>query len=294
MRKRKIAVFLTSVVMALSMAIPANAGELDPAHITDGLDVGKYGDVNLDGKINVSDTVLASAYLEGKRKLYGENLARTDINNNFIINVSDVVKIAAHVKGIKKLGTMVYGTYNWVFHRSLADMGGYAIQTVTQNDDGSKTFTQYMRYGNDYRMDIANYIENVRTVSYMSYVLYNGKFYTIDRLKDTYNVAPAKSATVDIQGKIDVLLGKGLKYKGERWTLAGSKITLSDDITSYEVYESNTGDNSFYVYNYFIESLSSIDHYDKNGNVKSVEITDIHEIDSQWLGELRKEGVKFE
>ena len=103
MRKRKIAVFLTSLVMALSMAIPANAGELDPAHITDGLDVGKYGDVNLDGKINVSDTVLASAYLEGKRKLYGENLARTDINNNFIINVSDVVKIAAHVKGIKPL-----------------------------------------------------------------------------------------------------------------------------------------------------------------------------------------------
>ncbi|MBR0529996.1 MAG: leucine-rich repeat protein [Ruminococcus sp.] len=59
------------------------------------------GDVNGDGKINVTDIAKIAAHVKGIKQMPEEYLAAADINGDGKINVTDIAKIAAHVKGIK-------------------------------------------------------------------------------------------------------------------------------------------------------------------------------------------------
>ena len=61
------------------------------------------GDVNANGRIDVTDIVLAAAHVKGIRALDADALARADVNGDNKLNVSDVALIAAHVKGIRPL-----------------------------------------------------------------------------------------------------------------------------------------------------------------------------------------------
>ena len=61
------------------------------------------GDVNNDGKINVTDVSKTAAHVKGIRPLDEKEQKRADVNVDNKINVTDVSKIAAHVKGIRAL-----------------------------------------------------------------------------------------------------------------------------------------------------------------------------------------------
>ena len=61
------------------------------------------GDVNNDGKINVTDVSKTAAHVKGIRPLDENAQKRADVNGDNKINVTDIAKIAAHVKGIKPL-----------------------------------------------------------------------------------------------------------------------------------------------------------------------------------------------
>ncbi|MCR5542478.1 MAG: dockerin [Ruminococcus sp.] len=62
----------------------------------------KYGDINRDGKINVSDITQAAAFIKGKRlPKDDEQFELADVNRDSRINITDITKIAAHIKGIK-------------------------------------------------------------------------------------------------------------------------------------------------------------------------------------------------
>ena len=64
---------------------------------------GIKGDVNGDGKINVTDIVKTAAHVKGLKPLDPDAFTRADVNEDGKINVTDISKIAAHVKGIRKL-----------------------------------------------------------------------------------------------------------------------------------------------------------------------------------------------
>ena len=64
---------------------------------------GIKGDVNGDGKINVTDIVKTAAHVKGLKPLDSDAFTRADVNEDGKINVTDISKIAAHVKGIRKL-----------------------------------------------------------------------------------------------------------------------------------------------------------------------------------------------
>lgn len=64
-------------------------------------DAPKPGDVNGDGKVNVTDISKVAAHVKGIKKLDSESAA--DVNGDGKVNVTDISKIAAHVKGIKAL-----------------------------------------------------------------------------------------------------------------------------------------------------------------------------------------------
>lgn len=61
------------------------------------------GDVNGDGKINVTDITKVAAHIKGKKMLDDAVLQYADVNHDGKINVSDITKIAAHIKGKKLL-----------------------------------------------------------------------------------------------------------------------------------------------------------------------------------------------
>ena len=64
---------------------------------------GGAGDVNSDGKVNVTDVSKTAAHVKGIKSLDSAGKSKADVNGDGKVNVTDVSKIAAQVKGIKKL-----------------------------------------------------------------------------------------------------------------------------------------------------------------------------------------------
>ena len=71
----------------------------------------KMGDINGDGKINITDITMVAAFIKGKRQLDDEAKKYADINKDGKINVTDIALVAAHVKGLKKIDQGDYYSY---------------------------------------------------------------------------------------------------------------------------------------------------------------------------------------
>ena len=63
----------------------------------------EVGDINGDGKVNITDVALINAHVKKTKLLTGEELARADINDDGKINITDVALLNAHVKKVKLL-----------------------------------------------------------------------------------------------------------------------------------------------------------------------------------------------
>jgi hypothetical protein len=62
------------------------------------------GDVNNDGKIDVTDIIKIAAHIKSEKFLQDDKQKyRADVNNDDKIDVTDIVKVAAHIKGKKPL-----------------------------------------------------------------------------------------------------------------------------------------------------------------------------------------------
>ena len=61
------------------------------------------GDINGDGKVNITDVALINAHVKKTKLLTGEELARADINGDGKVNITDVALVNAHVKKVKLL-----------------------------------------------------------------------------------------------------------------------------------------------------------------------------------------------
>lgn len=64
---------------------------------------GVSGDVNADGKTDVTDIAVTAAHIKGIKALDSEAAVRADIDGDGKINVTDIAMLAAHIKGIKAL-----------------------------------------------------------------------------------------------------------------------------------------------------------------------------------------------
>ena len=62
------------------------------------------GDLNGDGKINITDVGMLNAHVKKKKFLIGEyTLKCADINNDGRVNITDVALLNAHNKKVKPL-----------------------------------------------------------------------------------------------------------------------------------------------------------------------------------------------
>ena len=59
------------------------------------------GDINNDGKVNVTDILQIAAHIKGKRILPDPKIA--DLNGDGKVNITDITKLAAHIKGKRLL-----------------------------------------------------------------------------------------------------------------------------------------------------------------------------------------------
>ena len=74
------------------------------AYKTDGsMPQGTPGDVNGDGKIDVTDLSKVAAHIKSIKTLTDSEMAMADASNDGKIDVTDLSKIAAHIKSIKSL-----------------------------------------------------------------------------------------------------------------------------------------------------------------------------------------------
>ena len=64
----------------------------------------KFGDVNFDGRIDVTDISLTAAHLKSIRALDECGKVTADADRSEKLDITDLSVIAAHVKGIKKIG----------------------------------------------------------------------------------------------------------------------------------------------------------------------------------------------
>lgn len=62
------------------------------------------GDVNGDGKVDVTDVSMIAAHVKGKKPLSEEQQKAADVNGDGKVNVADLAATAAQVKGKKNLG----------------------------------------------------------------------------------------------------------------------------------------------------------------------------------------------
>jgi hypothetical protein len=67
------------------------------------------GDVNLDGKVNITDVALINAHVKKTKMLIGDELKNADVNGDEKINITDVALVNAHVKKVKSLPTSKTG-----------------------------------------------------------------------------------------------------------------------------------------------------------------------------------------
>ena len=57
------------------------------------------GDLNNDGRLNVTDVSKLAAHVKGVKSLSGTSLTRADVNSDGKVNVTDISMLANHVKG---------------------------------------------------------------------------------------------------------------------------------------------------------------------------------------------------
>lgn len=57
------------------------------------------GDVNSDGKINITDVILIQNHILGRRKLSTDEFLKADVTKDGSVNISDIVKIQNHILG---------------------------------------------------------------------------------------------------------------------------------------------------------------------------------------------------
>lgn len=65
---------------------------------------GLKGDVNGDGKIDITDVAKLAAHVKGIKAIDKDYIGNADVNGNGKVDVSDMTAVSAHIKGIKPIG----------------------------------------------------------------------------------------------------------------------------------------------------------------------------------------------
>jgi PIN domain nuclease of toxin-antitoxin system len=63
----------------------------------------KKGDINLDGKVNMTDLIKLRKYQAGLEKLNAEALINADVNSDGKVNMTDIIKLRTFFAGLEDI-----------------------------------------------------------------------------------------------------------------------------------------------------------------------------------------------
>lgn len=253
MKLNRITAIASAAVMAITMAMPAFAAEETFETITKGLTLAVNGDINGDGKVNVTDISKTAAHVKGVSAIKNDAAFLADVNEDHRVNVTDISLIAANVKGTKKLAVLNSGSEMRKSRKIIDNSDSYTIQT-TQRENDKINVMDVSRSGDNYSI-ISN------SSSYM--ILYNGKHYSIDTEKKLYTVSEFNPNSHFEKDMADVMLGKMYEYIGCK----------KDGDSTVEVYLNPIYPPYLYAYYFKDGVLSSTKCYSQDGNLLQVEFT---------------------
>ncbi|ADU23114.1 MULTISPECIES: CAP domain-containing protein [Ruminococcus] len=152
-------------IIALAAAAVMSVGCISASAAT-------YGkvDINLDGKVNVTDLSMLSAYIKGKKAIYTSVVSSADLNRDGRVNVTDISMLASYVKGgtkarettmsqlAKELAVLVNnerrsrGLTAYVYSSELSAAASKRAQEISKvfdhkRPDGRDCFTVLPEYG---------------------------------------------------------------------------------------------------------------------------------------------------
>lgn len=88
-----------SAAAALILAAGMSTGFLGSSVQTiSARDYSHTGDVNIDGKVNVTDIIKVAAHIKGEKILKGNAYKNADVNCDGIVSIKDFTLLAAYVK----------------------------------------------------------------------------------------------------------------------------------------------------------------------------------------------------
>ena len=96
-------VFSTTSLFKGTLTRSSSSEPLQEEDILPNEDKFSRGDVNMDGKITVTDISMIAAHVKGIKALNDDAVILADVNFDSKVTVTDISKTAGHVKGIKSL-----------------------------------------------------------------------------------------------------------------------------------------------------------------------------------------------
>ncbi|WP_296793155.1 dockerin type I domain-containing protein [Ruminococcus sp.] len=153
------------------------------------------GDVNGDGKINVTDIIKIAAHIKSTKLLSGKGLAAADVNGDNVVNVTDITMIAAHIKGKR-------------------DISVYNELPIVKNPREKQTDVTLIEFNVD---------KNTKTVSWNAAAdmkSYTVEFTNGDKTKTTNTSSTSASIPYDMfkDGKLTVTITPARQVKTEDGT----------------------------------------------------------------------------
>ena len=236
MNIKKVTTAAAALFAAASIcAVPACADTESYSTITKGLTMQVNGDVNGDGKVDISDVVQIAAQVKGKTSIKGENAYLADTNGDYTVNVSDVSLAAAQVKGKSPMGDVKCGRAVREARKFLHS-GVFHIR-LSQPEEGKNTSVMDVSMnGNDFKTLMTGYISDSVWNEY-EYVASGSSFYEINHVSKEYMVSNAtKNAAQSQSNIVSLTLGEKYTYIGQKAAEGGMA----------EVYKNTSGSSTSY------------------------------------------------
>lgn len=211
----------TMVARKASCVLFSETVTVEYTPVTQNVKLRSPGDINGDGRINVSDISSIYAHVKGTRELTGYELSCANVNDG-PLDIVDVAMVYAHIKGTKKIEPRNSVLPEDIFVKTVDDFKGYEVVQLGEQAD-----TNFVVYNKGVKALTSTATTNVLLFADESNLIYTfvNPDDTMKALKvgDVFYTMPATSDTPGISAKI-----RKIVFMGNAVTVYSDPVEMDD------------------------------------------------------------------